>query len=225
MLGKHYLKYFPREIVRLNSGLTMYESVFLSSDRSRGVIAGPHPKFTIIHKSSNFVFSGTHCYYTPTVKNYIEHLNTVRDTPLLGNKYSVDFTEDVIEDMKYCHPGFFKTPKDHGISSFFNGGIECSFGDPSGGMGLYGQSYVTYLLKRGPKCLKRFDSIEKSGTEISYRCMDCRNCRQCLQGAQIEEISMQEKMEQNLIEKNVSVDIDKKSASTNMPFTGAPDSR
>ena len=32
MLGKHYMKYFPREIVRLESGLTVYDSMFKSTD-------------------------------------------------------------------------------------------------------------------------------------------------------------------------------------------------
>ena len=38
MIGIKYLKYFPKEIFQLPSGLTIYESVFLNADGSRGVI-------------------------------------------------------------------------------------------------------------------------------------------------------------------------------------------
>ena len=31
---------------------------------------------------------------------------------------------------------------------------------------------VVMAAKRAPRCLKQFEAIEKSGTEISYRCVD-----------------------------------------------------
>ena len=45
MIGVQYLRYFPVEFFKLFSGLTIYLSPFLNIDGSRGVIAGPHPKF------------------------------------------------------------------------------------------------------------------------------------------------------------------------------------
>ena len=42
MLGIKYLRYYPKKIFQLPSGLTIYESWFLNSDGSRGVIGGPH---------------------------------------------------------------------------------------------------------------------------------------------------------------------------------------
>ena len=46
MIGIQYLKYFPKEIFQLESGLTLYESKFKSLDGSRGIICGPHRSFT-----------------------------------------------------------------------------------------------------------------------------------------------------------------------------------
>ena len=46
MIGMQYLKYFPKEIFQLESGLTLYESKFKSHDGSRGIICGPHKSFT-----------------------------------------------------------------------------------------------------------------------------------------------------------------------------------
>eukprot|EP00111_Clytia_hemisphaerica_P017221 TCONS_00050958-protein len=51
MIGIRYLKYHPRIIFQLYTGLTIYESVFQGSDGSRGVVGGPHPSFSI---HSNF---------------------------------------------------------------------------------------------------------------------------------------------------------------------------
>ena len=41
MIGIKYLKYYPKMMFQLPSGLTIYESVFENADRGRGVIGGP----------------------------------------------------------------------------------------------------------------------------------------------------------------------------------------
>ena len=60
MIGKQYLKYFPKEIVQLESGITLYRSRFRSSDGSNGVIAGPHPEFTKTDRMSHFAQDKIH---------------------------------------------------------------------------------------------------------------------------------------------------------------------
>ena len=50
IIGIKYLKYFPEVVFRLPSGLTIYESPFLSIDGTRGVVGGPHQVFTMIEK-------------------------------------------------------------------------------------------------------------------------------------------------------------------------------
>ena len=51
MIGIRYLRYFPRLVHQLPSGLSIYESVFNNIDGSRGVIGGPHSVFTKIHQT------------------------------------------------------------------------------------------------------------------------------------------------------------------------------
>jgi len=53
MIGIKYLKYFPKAVYQLPSGLTIYESVFANPDGSRRVIGGPHRSFTEIDKNFN----------------------------------------------------------------------------------------------------------------------------------------------------------------------------
>ena len=54
MIGVKYLRYFPKEVFMLLSGLTMYCSPFVSADGSRGVVAGPHKLFS---KTNNHFYA------------------------------------------------------------------------------------------------------------------------------------------------------------------------
>ena len=55
--------------------------------------------------------------------------------------------------------------------------------------------------------------------------MDCRSCTECKKGGLIEEISIQEEVEQDLINKSVAVDIEKRTCTAKLPFIVDPDSR
>ena len=82
-----------------------------------------------------------------------------------------------------------------------------------------------YATKHPPKCIKQFDRIEAAGTAISYRCVDCRDCPNCKKGESFESISIQEEVEQHLIERNIWVDITRGITTAKLPFVTEPDSR
>ena len=56
MIGKQYLKYFPKEIAQLKSGLTVYQSL-KSANGTNGVIAGPHPELTKSDRMAHFSYN------------------------------------------------------------------------------------------------------------------------------------------------------------------------
>ena len=89
MVGIKYLKYFPKVIFRLPSGLTIYESVFLNPDGSRGVVGGPHEVFTSIEKkwAESNISIGTFC------KKQLELVK-------MGYRVSVDMPLLAIKDYK-----------------------------------------------------------------------------------------------------------------------------
>ena len=68
MIGIKYLKYFPKAVYKLPSGLAIYESVFANPDRSRGIIGGPHRTFTEIDTQFNGLSFSS--YYTDTISSY-----------------------------------------------------------------------------------------------------------------------------------------------------------
>ena len=51
MIGVKYLRYHPKLVHQLESGLSIYESAFNNSDGGRGVVGGPHKTFTEINNS------------------------------------------------------------------------------------------------------------------------------------------------------------------------------
>ena len=79
-----------------------------------------------------------------------------------------------------------------------------------------GDVYKNSIQKR----LKRFEESEHAGSEIQYRCPDCRDCTNCKRADKT--ISIKEEIEQDQIERSVSVDIDKGVAIAELPFTADP---
>ena len=226
MIGKQYLKYFPKEIAKLGSGLTLYTSHFRSPDGSKGVIARPHPEFTKTERMSHFAQDKRYICLNPIVQKYNDMFTLINDVPLLGNKVTFslnlvkDFPGDTYSGFQPTNsnprPTLIRTPKSELKSNNFDVVIE-------GRDALIGNEAFT--TKRGPKCLKIFEKIEDTGTNILYRCMDCRNCLKCLKGSDIEEISIQEEVEQNIINKSVTVDFEKRICTVKLPFIADPESR
>ena len=50
MIGIRYLRYYPKKIFELPTGLTIYESKFKNIDGTRGIVGGPHHLFAEIEK-------------------------------------------------------------------------------------------------------------------------------------------------------------------------------
>ena len=55
-----------------------------------------------------------------------------------------------------------------------------------------------------------------------YRCPDCRNCTNCKKSDKIEFISIQEEVEQSIIEKSVHVNLEKGECIAKLPFISNP---
>ena len=75
------------------------------------------------------------------------------------------------------------------------------------------------------KLSKLIDRVENAGTEITYRSIDCRNCQECKRSQRIDAISIQEEIEQDLINRSVRVNIDQGITVAKLPFVTEPDSR
>ena len=107
MLGKHYMKYFPREIVRLESGLTVYDSMFESYDHTTGVVCGPHPQFTLANRAAHFSLGVMQSYYSREALQVIQGSAYLGTVPLLGCKESMTAVLDQNSSqqipIQFCH--------------------------------------------------------------------------------------------------------------------------
>ena len=185
MIGIKYLKYFPQEVHKLPSGLTLYEAQFENSDGSLGVVAGPHKSFSIIwNKMGQVAYSYE---VMPEVSEYRNMHKIGMNVPLLGwGKYLEDSDPNTDQNTTV-------TVNDHVLNS-----------------------------RRAPKINKIFEKLENAGTEITYRCKDCRECPECKKSDRFESISIQEEIEQAVIEKSVVVDINKGQTIAKLPFLYNP---
>ena len=69
---------------------------------------------------------------------------------------------------------------------------------------------------------RRFWESENTGTEADYRCVACRNCAKCRDADQTEKVSLQQEVEQSLLEKTLSYDPVNKIVSASLPFMEDP---
>ena len=226
MFGRDYLKYHPRELTRLESGLTVYESIFFSPGGSLGVVAGPHPEFDRIDRLAHFCIDRKVSFYTDAVLRYLDHVLCRQDSPLVGKEKSF-----VDSDVFRHFPIFSCTD---GLSTNSHSLVpcpeqvpkECVIGDLlAGECGCSKCSVCMSYVARAPKGLKKFEIGETIGTDISYRCVDCRKCAKCLKGSSVEEISLREEYEQSLIDKSVTLDTDKNVCTATLPFIENPESK
>ena len=196
MIGKAYLKYFPKEIARLESGLTLYESVFKNPDGSRGVICGPHPEFSKVHRSAHFVHHQRITFLSRAARLYNEQVTMVSNARIEELKPEIKSEKDLVSVLH---------EKDHGDI------VQCNRCEE-----------FEAFASRKPKSLKEFELVESSCTDISYRCVDCRKCVKCKGGPVTEAISIQQELEQDLIDKSVTVDTERKYAEASLPFICDP---
>ena len=183
MIGIQYLKYYPKIIFSLPNGLTIYESQFLSSNGTRGVIGGPHRIFTEIHNNLKGTHLSMSAYMTDVVNAYRYGFQLSLDVPLLGNEE-------------------------------FEPNMDCLPDDRCRNAEAY--------ASKPPQKVKLFEQVELAGTEVSYRCVRCRGCQDCKKSADIENISIQEEVEQSIIDKSVTVDLQNGFTSAKLPFLVDP---
>ena len=67
-----------------------------------------------------------------------------------------------------------------------------------------------------------FNRVENAAAEISYRCISCRGCKDCLNNENIENISIREEVEQDLIDKSAQVSTENRCATAKLSFMHNP---
>ena len=66
--------------------------------------------------------------------------------------------------------------------------------------------------------LERFESVESTGTEFTYRCVTCRNCKDCKNSIHQREVSIKEEVEQDVINSSIDIDTREQVITARLPF-------
>jgi len=157
MIGVKYLRYHPRLVHQLTSGLGIYESVFQNADGGRGIIGGPHPIFTRIHQS---------------------FFNQSEALGFFTNQYKL-----------------------------FQMGVQIN---------------PDVKMLSFPSKQKRFEASEMTGSEISYRCIQCRSCKTCKDSDHQQDISIKEEVEQEIINASLKIELQSNTITAILPFIHNP---
>ena len=237
LIGSKYLRYFPKLIYEHESGLRVLESVFTSPCGSRGVVEGPHPSFSEVERQffGNPVTFSQRSFFTDAVQIVRSRWRLGSDVPLLGlesdSRPCFDFPIccsriDSVEKEIVSLPERWEEPPPGPVlqTAMF------SQVEPLEDGSLYpipaeGCSKCVCASRRPPKCVKQYDALESTGTEVTYRCVDCKECLKCKNGPRMESLSIQEEVEEALISRSVVVDLDKGVSSAKLPFVVNPDGR
>ena len=79
-----------------------------------------------------------------------------------------------------------------------------------------------HVTRRPPKSLKAHEKLDEVGTKSDYRCIRCRKCKDCISGGKIEFISIQEEIEQGIIDQSVDVNLSEGYVTAKLPFLCDP---
>ena len=78
------------------------------------------------------------------------------------------------------------------------------------------------LSRRLSKKFTAFEEVENAGCEVTFRCLKCRNCLECKKSQQVQCMSIQAEVEQELIDRSVIVDAEKGVTIATLPFLDDP---
>ena len=84
------------------------------------------------------------------------------------------------------------------------------------------QNRESYNARRALKKSKLVERVENDGSDVIYRFVYCRDCSDCKKNEQIQCISIQEEIEQDIIDSSVQVHIGKGVTTARLPFLENP---
>ena len=206
MLGIRYVKYFPRLLYILPSGLAVYQSKLRTANDEDLVLAGPHKSWYHALKETNMFTA--QMFFTKQMRAFYFE-NRVLSCPISNLDYDHD-------QLGLGLRGVGQQGLDYDLEST----IDCVNEHCDDHKDV--EAVIDHMYSLKVEAEKFFDS-EKVGSEITYRCLRCRACQQCRSSDQQNEISLREEREQFLIDTAVSFDPVKKRLFASLPFIQDPD--
>lgn len=203
MIGIRYLKYYPKPVYSLPSGLTVYKAVFEGVGGLQGVLGGVHRSWRQALESAQTL--GYQAYVTAEYRAY-----SVECSTLLFRERLCTVEPDLEPcDVTMTEPEEVKV---NCTNRHCNKHVsDCHWIIPDH-WNLDNSVYAIHETNR------LFQEVESIGTEQEYRCVSCRNCAKCRNGDALEKVSLKEELEQALIESSVTLHVDERRLEARLPF-------
>ena len=204
MLGVEFMATYPDLVFELPGGLRLYRSKIKAPGGHYGILGGPHHAWSNALSSAHSL--GPHVYFTAETRAVASvHLtlktNFKMNMPCVPD--DLDLTPERQARLQCVECGCWEESlfDDNDVSE--NNVVHASY-----------QAIASELRK--------FQDVENIGASIEYRCTVCRNCAACRNSDEIELLSLQEEVEQKMIEDCVRLDVEKKTVLSSLPFIKDP---
>ena len=196
----------------LPSGVGVFRSPFKDKYGSRIIFAGPHPAFTkgsrtLENEVAIAVFS---------IREQRELMESVADNPEL-----------LIENYEYMHPRE-RMKEDHDppveIREVINDNLTGTLRELELAVLEEGQVHFCAVFKATVPIARMRELVDQDdiGDFVTFRCPECSKCMKCKVSRRRTAVSLQESMEQEIIEKSVRLDPENKNVKVNLPFSKDP---
>jgi len=237
----------PKLLFTLDSGIGVYQSVFPDKFGSRICYGGPHNVFTLINNKANGNVNHFSTFFIQLVNQYQNSLypgiSESLEEILMDGEVPISCPEQktFIYKMKVNDESDFSvhpTPlnythfEDHGTIE--DNELDEELGDDHSRASLETRAEPVWscsgchhikVHKAKLNTPKNKDPSNEYDTDniVNYRCSDCANCSKCKMSGKSKNISLKERLEQDIIEKSVSVDIENEKVFVELPFTRDPE--
>ena len=202
MVGILYPHLFPEKVFSLNCGLEIYKTPIRTLSGHHGVLGGPHSSWVKANERADYM--NPSAFLTAEMRAYrhqsnILYFNALPSGPVMDKDEPPSLPEDWNCSGHHCC--LHQDKENWSIPSHWI---------------LTNTSLTAWEDRLG------FEGAEASATEASYRCLRCRNCSDCRKGEALEAISLQEEVEQALIESSVWYDDGEAVLKCKLPFIKDP---
>ena len=136
----------------------------------------------------------------------------------IENLHNASTSRFISSQLQAAKHGFYIDPGIRLLGPIFNDEIRHDLHFSNESLDGTNDSYhssTTYNVKLH----QHFESV---GSDINYRCIDCRNCSTCKDHSTEDSMSIQEEMEQEIINRSITVDTSKCTTIANLPLINDP---
>ena len=215
LIGLKQTRLMPVMRFTLPTGLALFESQIPDIHGSHWCFGGPHQAVTYINKMAKTAsYQETTCLLQEITNAYLK-------SPYLQISRYKELEEE--ESL----PGIYVVRSDYQFLEVQNDDESCECLDINHGAGNYYQEEEVHVAtaskKRLPLAkLRTYEDQDDLGQDIPIRCDDCASCPKCSSSAKARMISLQEQIEQEAIEKSVTLDLERRQVLVGLPFTRPP---